>query len=69
VYDLGSRLVGLLLERLPSPSGDLYRRVGLVIGHIRIEGPRLKPQMVQGQYSLSVRLLALSYSRVNADKV
>jgi hypothetical protein len=57
IYDSGTRLVGLLLDRLPSASGDLYKRVGLVIGHIKLDGPSLEPKMVQGQYSLGVRCL------------
>lgn len=35
VKDQGIRPIGLLLERCSSSSGEVYRRIGLVIGHLR----------------------------------
>jgi hypothetical protein len=49
--DYGTRLVGLLLDRVPSLSGELYKRIGLVIGHM---GTDLRTKMVQRQLSPGV---------------
>jgi hypothetical protein len=35
VEDQGKRPIGLLLEQLSTASGEVYKRIGLVIGHLR----------------------------------